>query len=213
MVAWRATAKLSEVPALMDEQSVSVWLAPDAHLVLYVCGPNGPVNAVAVVDEAAASKRGSASDANEAAASTPDFTDWPAAAKTMLSCFSGWIKWPLMYRPPLDRWSQNAVTLLGDAAHPPLPFLASGSVMAIEDAEVLATEIAYSPDDLAAAFQRYEGRRVPRTNRIVAASARMGEIYHMGGLMRLARNAALTFMPEGILLKRYDWLYGFRITE
>jgi salicylate hydroxylase len=213
MVAWRATAKLSEVPALMDAQSASVWLAPDAHLVLYICGPDGPVNAVAVVDEAAASKRGKSSDANESAASTPDFTDWPASAKAMLSHFSGWIKWPLMYRPPLDRWSQDAVTLLGDAAHPPLPFLASGAVMAIEDAEVLSAEIAYSPDDPAAAFQRYEGRRVPRTNQIVAASARTGEIYHMDGHMRLARNAVLSIMPEGILLKRYDWLYGFRVTE
>jgi salicylate hydroxylase len=212
-VAWRATAKLSEVPAFMDEQSVSLWLAPNAHLVLYVCGPSGPVNAVAVVDEAAAAKRGKANNAREAIASVPDFTNWPTAAKAILSHFSGWIKWPLMYRPALDRWSQNAVTLLGDAAHPPLPFLASGAVMAIEDAEVLAAELAYSPEDPETAFQRYEGRRVSRTNGIVAASAQMGEIYHMDGLMRLLRNAALTLMPNSFFLSRYDWLYGFRVTE
>lgn len=212
-VAWRATAKLSEVPSLIDEQSVSIWIAPNAHLVLYLCGPNGPVNAVAVVDFAGVAKRGNANDAYENAASVPDFTKWPTAAKSILSYFSGWIKWPLMYRPALDRWSQNAVTLLGDAAHPPFPFLASGAVMAIEDAEVLAAELAYSPDDPAAAFQRYEGRRVPRTNGIVAASAQMGEIYHMDGFLRLLRNAALTIMPDSFLLSRYDWLYGFRVTE
>ena len=78
---------------------------------------------------------------------------------------------------------------------------------------MLAAELAYSPDDPAAAFQRYEGRRVPRTNGIVAASAQMGEIYHMDGFLRLMRNAALTIMPDSFLLSRYDWLYGFRVTE
>ncbi|MEJ2124256.1 MAG: FAD-dependent monooxygenase [Alphaproteobacteria bacterium] len=213
-VAWRATAKLSDVPALTDEHSVGLWMAPNAHLVLYVCGPAGPVNAVAVVDEAAASKRGNASGTGgDGSATTPDFTDWPTAAQNILSCFAGWIKWPLLHRPPLDSWSKDAVTLLGDAAHPPLPFLASGAVMAIEDAEVLAAELDYSPDNLAAAFQRYEGRRVRRTNQIVAASARMGEIYHMDGFMRMSRNAVLAFMPDSMLLRRYDWLYGFRVTE
>jgi salicylate hydroxylase len=118
-----------------------------------------------------------------------------------------------MGRPPLDRWSQGAVTLLGDAAHPVLPFLASGAVLAIEDAEVLAVELAHSPDDPAGAFLRYEALRVPRANRVVAGSAQMGKIYHMDGIMRLARNAVLTVAPPKLLLTRNDWLYGFRVAE
>jgi len=60
-----------------------------------------------------------------------------------------------------------------------------------------------------AALKRYEDRRMPRARRVVAASARMGEIYHMSGAMRLARNATLAAIPAQLLLRRHDWLYGY----
>jgi 2-polyprenyl-6-methoxyphenol hydroxylase-like FAD-dependent oxidoreductase len=82
-------------------------------------------------------------------------------------------------------------------------------VMAIEDAAILAQEVGRSREDCAAAFARYEQRRIPRLARLRKAVARTGGIYHMGGLMRLARNAALAALPESALLARNDWLYGF----
>ena len=208
-VAWRATVAPSALPGRPDKDAVSLWLAPNTHLVLYLCGPDGPLNAVAVVDESAAGLQGGESGVPELMA---HFADWPAEVRDMLGHFAGWIKWPLWGLPPLEHWSKGAVTLLGDAAHPILPFLASGAVLALEDAEVLAVELARSPADAAEALKRYEARRLPRAGRVVAASARMGEIYHMSGAMRLARNATLAAIPRQLLLKRHDWLYGFRVT-
>src|SRR5262249_50635299 len=87
--------------------------------------------------------------------------------------------WGLFDRDPLPAWSKQRVTLLGDAAHPMLPFLGQGAAMAIEDAYVLARELARSPDDLAAALQAYEAERVPRTARVQLAARRQARLFHM----------------------------------
>jgi salicylate hydroxylase len=83
--------------------------------------------------------------------------------------------------------------------------------MAIEDAAVLAQEVAHTPDDYAGAFERYQARRLPRLQRLQDGVASTGRIYHMGGAMRVARNLGLAAMPRKALLARNDWLYGFRI--
>lgn len=207
-VAWRATVAPSALPGRPDRDAVSLWMAPNTHLVLYLCGADGPLNAVAVVDENAAGTQAGESGVPELLA---HFANWPDDVREMLSHFAGWIKWPLWGLPHLEHWSKGAACVLGDAAHPILPFLASGAVMALEDAEVLAVEIARTPDDAVAALKRYEDRRMPRARRVVDGSARMGEIYHMNGAMRLARNATLAALPVQLLLKRQDWLYGYRV--
>jgi salicylate hydroxylase len=115
-----------------------------------------------------------------------------------------------MTGPPLPGWTKCAATLLGDAAHPIMPFLASGAVMAIEDAATLAAEVAPSGSDLPSAFARYEARRRPRADRVARAATRMGEIYHMSGAMRIARNISLSALPARHLLARNDWLYAYR---
>ena len=113
--------------------------------------------------------------------------------------------------PALASWTQGTVALLGDAAHPIMPFLASGAVMAIEDAAVMAAELSLDGgSDIAAAFGRYERRRMPRLARVQRASTRMGEIYHMSGAMRLARNISIAALPGWHLLSRNDWLYSYR---
>jgi salicylate hydroxylase len=117
--------------------------------------------------------------------------------------------WPLLELAPLPSWTQGRITLLGDAAHPLMPFLASGAIMAIEDAAVLAAALAGADGDVEGAFRAYETSRIPRTRRVQQASARMGEIYHMQGAMRLARNAVLSALPENVLIRRNDWLYGY----
>lgn len=209
-VAWRATAVPSAMPDFPDRSAVNLWMAPDTHLVLYLCGPQGPLNVVAVVDETALGANVPSSDVPEL---LRRYSHWAPEVRDILRHFSGWMKWSLWGRPPLDKWSKGAATVLGDAAHPILPFLASGAVLALEDAETFAIEFARTPSDPVAALVRYEARRLPRANRVVAASARQGEIYHMDGAMRFARNAVLMTLPESYLLTRHDWLYGFRITE
>ena len=89
----------------------------------------------------------------------------------------GLIKWALYDRDALPQWSQGRVTLLGDAAHPILPFLGLAGAMAIEDAVVLARACAATPDDLEGAFLTYERARQPRTNHVLINSRAQGEIY------------------------------------
>lgn len=191
-----------------DAETVCVWMGPSAHLVHYPLGPDGTINLVAVVADTALP-----TDAREpigAAHLAGPFHGWAEGALSLLARGEGWLRWPLYTMPALGAWGRGPVTLLGDAAHPVLPFLASGAVMAIEDAAVLAEEVAHTPRDPARAFRRYEARRIPRVARLSAAVTRMGEIYHMTGLMRAARNLSLAAMPARALLARNDWLYGFR---
>ena len=102
------------------------------------------------------------------------------------------------------------MTLLGDAAHPILPFLAQGGAMAIEDGAVLADCLARSPDRPALAFETYQGLRRPRTQRVARESRNNGVAYHLRGPAALARNIALQRLRGEKLLKRYDWLYDWR---
>ena len=190
---------------------VQLWLGPKAHLVHYLCDPNGPLDAVAVTaGDAASPGWGTEGDTGQLMAA---FDGWAEAPRRILARFGGWTIWPLLKLPPLPRWTTGAVTLLGDAAHPLMPFLASGAVMAIEDAEVLARRIGARGRRRHFRFSSYETRRMPRTRHVQRASARMGEIYHMSSAMRLARNLTLGAMPQNLLLKRNDWLYGYCADE
>jgi 2-polyprenyl-6-methoxyphenol hydroxylase-like FAD-dependent oxidoreductase len=102
------------------------------------------------------------------------------------------------------------VTLLGDAAHPMLPYLAQGAAMAIEDAAVLAQRLAATPQDPDGAMRRYEGQRRARTARVQRAARRTGKVYHMGGAEAFLRTIALVAMGGQRLIRRYDWLYGWK---
>ena len=200
-----ALRALAPLPRGGDEASaICVWMTPRAHLVHYPLGAEGRLNLVAVLRD----EDVPAGNSIESAAVQAVFQRWPFDAQLLLAGGENWLKWPLWTTEPLDRWARGPVVLLGDAAHPMLPFLASGAVMAIEDAAVLAQEVGRSRDDCATAFARYEQRRLPRLARLRKAVARTGAIYHMEGLMRLARNAALGALPERALLARNDWLYG-----
>jgi salicylate hydroxylase len=92
-----------------------------------------------------------------------------------------------------------------------LPFLAQGGVMALEDAVVLAGLLDGAHNsDIPARLAMYERQRRPRTTRVMEASAQNGRVYHLDGLMRLARDAVLRTSPAALLMSRYDWLYGWR---
>lgn len=204
--AWRSTAPLTR-ETTAEPNNVQLWLGHHAHLVRYCCGPAGPLNAVAIT-------RGDSDPAEwnisaESLHLKPHFADWDEGAYSVLQEFDGWKCWPLMKMEPLPRWSDGRVTLLGDAAHPIMPFLASGAVMAIEDAAILAEELARTPDVPALAFRQYEARRRGRIARVRRGALQMGAVYHMGGAMRLARNMVMRATPPQRLLSRNDWLFGY----
>jgi len=101
------------------------------------------------------------------------------AVREFLAAPERWQKWALYDLPPLSTWGTGPVTLPRDAAHPMLPFLAQGAAMAIEDAAILADQMARLPDDPASAMRRYERARRKRTARVQRAAASNGRVYHL----------------------------------
>jgi salicylate hydroxylase len=135
---------------------------------------------------------------------------WREPARELIGAADRWQKWALYDCAPLRHWSRRGpVTLLGDAAHPMLPFLAQGAAMAIEDAAVIAQCLARTGDD-AAALRTYENKRRKRTARTQRAARRNGTIYHMGGAPAFLRTLALQAMRGTGLLRRYNWLYRWK---
>jgi salicylate hydroxylase len=102
------------------------------------------------------------------------------------------------------------VTLIGDAAHPMLPFLAQGAAMAIEDAAVLTAALGEAPNDFAAAMRRYEAARGARTMQAQRAARRNDAVYHLAWPISLARDGVMDRMGCERLLARFDWIYGWQ---
>jgi len=206
--AWRAMLPAKPLIADLREPVVSLWLGPDAHLVLYPVNGGAAVNLVAIVRDDW--HRPGWSAAGTTAELLAHFAGWPPLVRNLLALPESWLKWALYDRARLGRWSNGPVALLGDAAHPMLPFLAQGAAMAIEDAYVLADELGRTPDRPARALRRYQRRRVRRTARVQRAARSNGRVYHYKAAVAFLRNCALRGRGGASLLRRYDWLYGWR---
>ena len=138
------------------------------------------------------------------------FSGFAHTARSVLAAPERWLKWALYDRPAGSRWGVGPVTLLGDAAHPMLPFLAQGGAMAIEDAAVLARCLSSASQPPDAALRRYEKLRQNRTARVQRQARRNGVVYHLGGPAAVARDLALGLIGGNGLLGLYDWLYDWR---
>lgn len=206
--AYRTVIPAASAADVMEPGSVVVWLAPRCHVVHYPVRGGAEI-AVVVVLEEQSSEPGWALPAEWAGLDQHLEPRVNPPLREALARGGPWRAWDLYELPPLPAWSNGPVALLGDAAHPMLPFLAQGGVMALEDAVTLAHFAALSPADLPAAFTRYHGARKTRVGRVVRAAAQNGLIYHMSGPARLARNGVLRLTPAPRLLARYDWLYGW----
>ncbi|MGI9383219.1 MAG: FAD-dependent monooxygenase [Methyloligellaceae bacterium] len=205
--AWRTLLEPAAVPSLGRGHRTGLWLAPNAHLVHYAVRGGRAINIVAVVEDRW-NQEGWNTEA-DASELLPHYAAWAAPVREALQAATAWRKWALFELPPLASWWSDNVVLLGDAAHPTLPFLAQGGAMAIEDAAILACELSRegtTPDE---AFRRYASLRRERTLRVQTASRQNGRLYHLSGPARLARNLALRFRSPEALLGRFDWLYRF----
>jgi salicylate hydroxylase len=131
--------------------------------------------------------------------------------RDLLGTAARWTKWALVERPVARRWGHEQMTILGDAAHPMLPFLAQGAAMAIEDAAVLAKRLAESPDDPSAALRRYEDDRRDRTTQVQQAARKTGKLYQYGGPDAAVRDFVLRRLGGVRLRRRYDWIYDWRL--
>jgi salicylate hydroxylase len=196
------------VASALDAGVVGVWLAPDTHVVHYPVRGGREIAVVVIIDEDWQEEDSSApADPARLGQALAPFA--PTLQKALASV-TDWRRWALFDSDPLPAWSRGRVTLLGDAAHPLLPFLAQGGSLALEDAVTLADTLAGAGDDVEGALVAYEHARRSRTTRVMAAARRNGRVYHLSGIAALARNAALRGLPPERIMAGYDWIYGWR---
>jgi salicylate hydroxylase len=129
----------------------------------------------------------------------------------LVHAIDSWRLWALSDRPPMRGPREMALgrlALLGDAAHPMRPYLAQGAGMAIEDAQQLSLSLHAHPGDVPRALAHYAGIRWQRNARVQARALRNGEIFHLQGPLRVARDASLALLGDTLL--DLPWLYGYR---
>lgn len=207
-VAWRGLAETGTVPEPLADNASGLWLGPSAHLVHYPLRLGRFVNVVAIVS-GPEPPPGWGEDA-KAEELAPHYRDWARPARQLIDAVSSWQRFALYDRAPARFWSKGRVTLIGDAAHPTLPFLAQGGAMAIEDAAVLAAEYARTPEDPAASFLRYEARRRRRAARLQRAARANGRMFHLPAPVSFFRDLVLSALSPAIFSARHDWVYSWR---
>jgi salicylate hydroxylase len=208
--AWRALVPTANLPPQFAEPVIHLWIGALGHLVHYPVRAGAAVNIVAVARDSWQGAAWNTPASREEVLARYPARHWAGEARDLLAAAERWQKWPLGDRAPSRQWGRGPVTLLGDAAHPMLPFLAQGAAMAIEDAAVLARELAGLPNDPAGALRQYEAARQPRTDRVQHAARRNDFNYHLGFPAADLRDTALRALGGERLIARYDWLYGWR---
>lgn len=203
----RAVLPIGDVPEPLRRNDVHLWLGPRVHVVHYPVSAGEKVALVAIFeDREVADGWGTACEASWVAARTGGFTP---LLRDLLARPAQWRSWSLMELCGRPRFAAGRMALLGDAAHPILPFFAQGGVMALEDAAVVADCLAADPRHPVRALARYERLRKPRVQRVARASRMNGRIYHLGGLVGEARDFAFARIPPERFMRRFDWLYGW----
>ncbi len=211
-VAWRLMIPARELPADLIKPVASLWMGPGAHFVHYFVRKGEWVNCVCVVEQDDWQTE-TWNEPGDKAELRKAFKGWHSTIRQLIkaadpdSCY----RWALFDRKPLPQWHQGRVTLLGDACHPTLPFLAQGAAMAIEDAAVLAHCLDQT-EDMEQALTDYEDLRKSRTAKVQQTSRRNGRIYHLSGPAAAARNFA---MRTGLASPRKttDWLFSYDATK
>ncbi len=188
--AWRAVVPAAGLEPLINP-CATVWMGEGKHLVHYYVRRGELVNLVGVVERGQWTSE-SWTQAGTADEMRADFGGWSRGIDAALERVGEVWRWALFDRPAFSPWSRGRATLLGDACHPMLPFLAQGAVMALEDAVVLARRLAERPEDPAAAFAAYEALRRDRTARVQKAAWANASRFHLkGSIARTAVYGAL----------------------
>ncbi len=209
-IAWRGVLPIAQLPASMRGSSGVNWVGPGAHIVHYPVHGGSLVSFTGIVEKQqwvreSWTERGSVEECLE------DFRGWHEDVQSFVRLLDQPLRWAMMVREPLKNWTRGRVTLLGDAAHPTLPFLAQGAGMAIEDARVLTRALQAHGDDPAHALQVYQATRIERTTRIVLGSAANTKRFHNPELADAAGAARYVAREweESKVRERYGWLFAY----
>ena len=213
LMAWRGVIPMERLPERMRRMVGTNWVGPGGHIVHYPLRGGRLMNFVGVRERAdwQVESWSVAGSVDECAG---DFAGWNDDIQLMIRAIDVPYKWALMHRAPLPRWSVGRVSLLGDACHSTLPFLAQGAVMAIEDGFILARALA-AHGDVAVALERYEGARRERTTRMVEGAAANTKRFHNPELAHAegARAYVEREWNEARVKERYEWLFTYDVTR
>ncbi|MDB5764823.1 MAG: salicylate hydroxylase [Herminiimonas sp.] len=207
-VVYRAVVPADDMPEDLRWNAPAVWAGPNCHLVHYPLRGARQFNVVVTFHSREKETWGVREGSKDEVMSY--FTEICERPKRLLDRPTSWKRWSTADRDPVEKWSRGRITLLGDAAHPMLQYLAQGACMAIEDAVTLGEAVRHCDFDLDAAFQLYEKSRVTRTARVVLSAREMGRIYHAKGVERHVRNSLWRGRSPERFYDALEWLYGWQ---
>jgi len=213
-VAYRGLVPAARLAHLDLEVASQVWMGPGKHFVHYYVQSGRLVNFVGVIDQDSW-KRESWTDRGEVADALAAFEGWHPQLRSILEAADETFIWALFDRKPMARWSVGRATLLGDACHAMLPFMAQGAAQAIEDGATLAACLSrVGARDIPAALSRYEALRLPRASRVQALSEANKARFHLpDGAAQRARDAEMMRGATDWSLTAVAWLYGHDAAE
>ena len=208
-VVYRGVVARDDMPEDLRWNAAAIWVGPNSHIVHYPLRGGEQYNLVVTFHsrekEEWGVREGSAEEVNSY------FTDICERPRLLLSKPTSWKRWSTADRDPVEQWGRGRATLLGDAAHPMLQYLAQGACMALEDAVTLRESIRSAGGDFAAAFRLYESKRIVRTARVVLSAREMGRIYHARGIERQVRNSLWQGRTPERFYDAMEWLYGWSV--
>lgn len=210
MMSWRGIARMEDLPQDLQTHAGTNWVGPGGHIVTYALRRGELMNFAGIVERPdwkteSWSTRGTHDECIR------DFAGWNSSIHQLINATDQLYKWALVGRKPLTSWCRGRLTLLGDSAHPTLPFLAHGSIMAIEDGYIIARCLDEAPDNPEQAFKRFEATRIDRCSAIVDGSAENALRFH--NPLLADHDTAVRYLdeqwaPEKVR-QRYDWLFEY----
>lgn len=207
-VVYRAVVDRKDFPEDLRWNAASIWVGPHYHLVHYPLRGGEQYNVVVTFHSREAEEWGVREGSREEVQSY--YQDCCPRARQLIDLPESWKRWATADREPIGQWSFGRATLLGDAAHPTLQYIAQGACMALEDAVTLGEALKRRRHDWPRALQLYERSRIARTARVVLSAREMGRIFHASGVERLVRNELWKGRTPARFYDAMEWLYGWK---
>jgi salicylate hydroxylase len=208
-VVYRAVVDKKDFPLDLQWNAASIWVGPNCHLVHYPLRGGEQYNVVVTFHSRDKEEWSVRMGSRDEVLSY--FDGICPKARQLIELPKDWSRWATADREPIGQWNFGRVTLLGDAAHATLQYLAQGACMAMEDAVTLGEALRVSDNDFDNAFALYQRCRVARTARIVLSAREMGRIFHAKGVERLVRNQLWKNRSPERFYDAMEWLYGWNL--
>jgi 2-polyprenyl-6-methoxyphenol hydroxylase-like FAD-dependent oxidoreductase len=208
-VVYRAVVDKKDFPKDLQWNAASIWVGPNCHLVHYPLRGGEQYNVVVTFHSREKEEWSVREGSREEVQSY--FEGICAKARQLIDLPKDWKRWATADREPIGHWTFGRATLLGDAAHPTLQYLAQGACMALEDAVTLGEALRVNAGQFDKAFDLYQRSRVARTARIVLSAREMGRIFHAKGVERLVRNDMWKGRTPERFYDAMEWLYGWKV--